>query len=73
MPSCICNQHKAFPVGEAIRGLEVVSIALDVVGLAVTILVPQQRQISGRTDVMVAMAADDRVRPGFLAAGTNNG
>jgi hypothetical protein len=43
----ICNEHKAFPVGQAIRGLEVVSIALDVVGLAVTILVAQQRQVPG--------------------------
>jgi hypothetical protein len=37
--------NKAFPVGEAIRGLEVVSIALDEIRLAITILVPQQRQI----------------------------
>ena len=43
----ICNEHKAVSVGEAIRGLEVVSIALDVVRPAITILVPQQRQISG--------------------------
>src|SRR6476659_2243195 len=39
----ICNKHKAIPVGEAIRGLEVVSVAFNVVRLAVTILVPQQR------------------------------
>src|SRR5437588_8668175 len=43
----ICNKHKAVPVGEAVRGLEVVSVAFNVVRLAVTILVPQQRQISG--------------------------
>src|SRR5207249_9049392 len=43
----ICNEHKAVPVGEAIRGLEVVSIAFDIVRLAITILVAQQRQRSG--------------------------
>ena len=43
----ICNEHKAVPVGEAIRGLEVVSVAFDVVRFPITILVPQQRQISG--------------------------
>src|SRR6202048_5347796 len=43
----ICNEHKAVSVGEAIRGLEVVSVAFDVVRFPITILVPQQRQISG--------------------------
>jgi hypothetical protein len=43
----IYNEHKAVPVGEAIRCLEVVSIALDKIRLAITILVAQQRQISG--------------------------
>src|SRR5262245_48922162 len=43
----IRNENKAIPIGEAIRRLEVVSIAFDVVRLAITILVPQQRQMSG--------------------------
>ena len=43
----IGNEHKAVPVGEAVRCLEVVSIALDEIRLAVTVLVPQQCQVSG--------------------------
>jgi hypothetical protein len=43
----ICNEHKAVPVREAIRCLEVISITLNEVRLAVTILIPQQRQIPG--------------------------
>jgi len=43
----ICDEHKAVPVREAIRGFEIVSIAFDVVRLAITILVPQQRQMPG--------------------------
>jgi hypothetical protein len=43
----ICNEHKAVPVRETIRCLEVVSIALDEVRLAITILIPQQRQMPG--------------------------
>src|SRR5438094_776404 len=43
----VCNEHKAVPVGEAIRCLEVVGIAFDVIRLPITILVPQQRQVSG--------------------------
>src|ERR1700757_2548772 len=42
----ICNQHKAVPVSEAIRRFEVVSVAFDVVRLAIAILVPQQCQMS---------------------------
>src|ERR1700730_18126278 len=42
----ICNEHKTIPVREAIRCLEVVSIAFDVIRLPITILVAQQRQIS---------------------------
>src|SRR5262245_42094914 len=42
----ICNEHKAVPVREAVRCFEIISIALNEVRLAVTILVPQQRQIS---------------------------
>ena len=43
----ICNKHKAVPVGQAIRSFEVVGVPFDVVRLPVTILVPQQRQVSG--------------------------
>src|SRR4051812_823584 len=43
----ICNEHKSVSVGETIGGLEVVSIAFNEVGLAVTILIPQEREISG--------------------------
>jgi hypothetical protein len=43
----ICNEHKTVPVREAVRCLEVVGIALDEVSLAIAILVPQERQISG--------------------------
>jgi hypothetical protein len=39
----ICNEHKAIPVGETIRCLEVVSIALNEVSFAIAILVSQQR------------------------------
>src|ERR1700730_3684323 len=42
----ICDEHKTVPVREAIRCLEVVSIAFDEIRLPITILVPQQRQIS---------------------------
>ena len=36
----IRNENKAIPIGEAIRRLEVVSIAFDVIRLPITILVP---------------------------------
>jgi hypothetical protein len=42
----ICDEHEAVPVREPIRCLEVVGIALDEVSLAVTVRVPQQRQMS---------------------------
>src|SRR5262249_9723049 len=43
----ICDELKSIPVGEAIRGFEIVSIAFDVVRLAITVLISQQRQMPG--------------------------
>src|SRR5262249_57459140 len=43
----ICDENKPIPVGEAIRGFEIVSIAFDVVRLAITVLISQQRQMPG--------------------------
>ena len=43
----VCHEHKAVSVREAIGGLEVIGIALDEVGLAIPLLVPQQGQIAG--------------------------
>ena len=43
----ICDEHKPVPVGEPIRGFEIVSIAFDEVRLAIAILIPQQRQMPG--------------------------
>jgi len=42
----VCHEHKAVSVREAIGGLEVIGIALDEVGLAIPVLVPQQGQIA---------------------------
>src|SRR5262245_61915705 len=53
----ICNEHKAVAVREAVRCFEIISIALNEVRLAVTILVPQQRQKSrprlGNNDIVI--------------------
>ena len=43
----ICNENEAVFVCKPVRCLEVVGKALDEVRLAVAILVPQQREISG--------------------------
>src|SRR5262249_36178525 len=43
----ICDENKPIPVGEAIRRFEIVSIAFDVVRLAITVLISQQRQMPG--------------------------
>src|SRR5262249_44259648 len=43
----ICDENKPIPVDEAIRGFEIVSIAFDVVCLAITVLISQQRQMPG--------------------------
>jgi hypothetical protein len=43
----ICDENKPIPVGEAIRGFEIVSLAFDVVRFAITVLISQQRQMPG--------------------------
>jgi hypothetical protein len=43
----IRDQNEAVSVSKPVRRLEVVGIALNEVDLAVAILIPQQRQISG--------------------------